>query len=69
METRKKSSALLYIIIMNSESNITQHTQLIVDTIYKAATDDEKLVIHYVSIVVISVGPSELVLCKFCVPL
>lgn len=48
-ETRKKSAALLYTLLINSESNVTQHTQLILDAVYKAAIDDEQEVVDYVS--------------------
>lgn len=49
VETRKKSAALLYTIIINSEASITQHMQLVIDTIYKAAIDEEQQVVQHVS--------------------
>ena len=49
VETRKKSAMLLYTIIINSEANITQHVSMLMDAIYKAAIDEEKEVVQYVS--------------------
>lgn len=49
LETRKKSAALLYVIIINSEANITQHVSMLMESIYKAAIDEEPLVVTYVS--------------------
>lgn len=49
LETRKKSAALLYTMIINAEGNITQHMQLVLDTIYKAAIDEDQFVVDYVS--------------------
>ncbi|XP_067946084.1 dynein axonemal assembly factor 5-like isoform X2 [Watersipora subatra] len=48
VETRKKSSALLYTIIINSEANITQHVAMLMECIYRAAIDEETYVVNYV---------------------
>lgn len=49
VDTRKKSAMLLYTIIINAEANITQHVSMLMESIYKAAIDDEKEVVQYVS--------------------
>ena len=49
VETRKKSAALLYTIIINSEVYITQHVAMLMESIYRAAIDEESYVVHYVS--------------------
>lgn len=49
VETRRKSAMLLHTVILNAESNVTQHTQLILECLYKAAVDEDRNVVEYVS--------------------
>lgn len=49
VDTRKKSAALLYTIVINAEASITQHISMLMESLYKAAIDDEKEVVQYVS--------------------
>ncbi|XP_052819381.1 dynein axonemal assembly factor 5-like [Mya arenaria] len=45
VDTRKKSSALLYHILLNGEEYITQHMEIITAGMFKACADDEKEVV------------------------
>ncbi|KAH3861633.1 dynein axonemal assembly factor 5-like [Dreissena polymorpha] len=45
VETRKKSAALLYHILLNGEEYITQHMEVLTSGLYKACADDEKDVV------------------------
>jgi len=66
LETRKKSAALLCTVVINAESSITQHMQLILDTVYKAAIDEDKEVVANVSNTCLSKLVKILWLIKFC---
>lgn len=47
--TRIKSAQLLYTLLLNEEDNATQHLEKILSCLQRAAGDDEKQVIEYVS--------------------
>ena len=46
--TRIKCAQLLYILLINEEENVTQHMEKVLSGLFKACTDEEKLVVEYV---------------------
>jgi len=49
VSTRVKSAQLLYVLMLNEEDNVTQHLEKVFTALYKASTDDDPLVVDYVS--------------------
>ena len=49
VNTRVKSAQLLYTLMINEEDNATQHLEKVLNCLQRAAADDEKQVIEYVS--------------------
>ena len=47
--TRIKCAQLLYTLLINEEDNTTQHLEKVLSSLQRAAGDDEKEVIEYVS--------------------
>jgi len=45
VDTRKKSSGLLYYMLLNGEEYITQHMELITTGMFRACADEEKEVV------------------------
>ena len=53
-ETRVKTSQLLYELLIHAEEYTTQHMQPLTQALVKACSDDQQIVVTYVSIVLIS---------------
>lgn len=49
VDTRVKSAALLYQLIINEEENTTQHLEQILHCLYKGSSDENNVVVNYVS--------------------
>ncbi|XP_071107149.1 dynein axonemal assembly factor 5-like [Haliotis cracherodii] len=45
VETRVKSAALLYVLLVNTEDYVTQHMEKLVSSLYKACMDEDKRVV------------------------
>ena len=50
VQTRVKSAALLYQLVVNEEDNVTQHLDKVLSALHRAASDEEREVTDYVSI-------------------
>ncbi|ESO87153.1 hypothetical protein LOTGIDRAFT_210534 [Lottia gigantea] len=46
LETRIKSAALLYVLLLNAEEYITQHMEIVLSGSYRACMDEEPKVVH-----------------------
>ena len=49
VETRRKSAALLYHVLLNAEDYITQHMEVVTSGMFRACADEDKKVVEDVS--------------------